>query len=96
MAKDKHINNAIAEATGAAEPDQGTGAKEPRKKREKYDRINLAFWPENYRYIYTMGRVSGEGMTAFVNKIIAQHREANGDLYEKAIAFKRALDDYEF
>ena len=43
-----------------------------------------------------MGRVSGEGMTAFVNKIIAQHREANGDLYEKAIAFKRALDDYEF
>ena len=45
MAKDKHINNAIAEATGAAEPDQGTGAKEPRKKREKYGRINLAFWP---------------------------------------------------
>ncbi len=65
-------------------------------KRVKLDRINLAFLPENYDYVYTMGRVSGEGMTKFVNKIITQHREANMDLYEKAIAFKKSLDDFEF
>lgn len=57
----------------------------------KLPRINLAFTPENYDYIQTMSRVRGENMTDFVNLIIAQHKEENTAIYEKAIEFKNSL-----
>ena len=61
------------------------------KKGIKLPRINLAFSPSNYQYIEIMSRVRGENLTQFVNKIIAEHREQHGDLYEKAQEFINSL-----
>lgn len=57
----------------------------------KLPRINLAFTKDNYEYIETMSRVRGESLTAFTNFIIAQHREAHKDLYDRAIEFRNSL-----
>ena len=88
------VNDTIAEATTpTAAADQATqeGAKE-----KKTDRVNLALYTENYDYIRTMARVTGSDSTKFVNKIIEQHRQANAELYEKAKAFRAALDEFKF
>ena len=57
----------------------------------KLPRINLAFAPQNYEYVQTMSRVRGENMTEFVNMIIQQHMEEHGDIYARAIEFKKSL-----
>lgn len=62
----------------------------------KTDRVNLAITVDNLEYIRTMGRVTGEGMSGFINRLLEQHRRDNAGLYEKAIAFKNALDEYGF
>lgn len=49
-------------------------------------RINLAFSPSNMDYIRVMSAIRGESMTKFVNRIIEQDREANGDKYRAAKA----------
>lgn len=74
------------EAAEIAETMHTTG-----KKGIKLPRINLAFSPSNYQYIEIMSRVRGENLTQFVNKIIAEHREQHGDLYEKAQEFINSL-----
>jgi len=58
----------------------------------KLPRINLAFTPSNYDFVQTMARVRGETMTDFVNYIMSEARERHADLYEKAIAFRDAMD----
>jgi hypothetical protein len=57
----------------------------------KLPRVNMAFSPANYEYINIMARVRGEGMTAFVNHIVDEHRAAHQDIYEKAIEFRNSL-----
>ncbi len=74
------------EAAEIAETMQTTG-----KKGVKLPRINLAFSPSNYQYIEIMSRVRGENLTQFVNKIIAEHKEQHGDIYEKAQEFINSL-----
>lgn len=49
-------------------------------------RINLAFSPSNMDYIRVMSAIRGESMTKFVNRIIAQDRDANGEKYRAAKA----------
>jgi hypothetical protein len=57
----------------------------------KLPRINLAFSPSNYEYCKIMAGVTGMSMTAFINSVLNQHREANQDLYKKAKAIKDSL-----
>ena len=52
-------------------------------------RINMAFTPANYDYIQTMSRVRGETITAFVNRIMDESREANNELYQSAVEFRK-------
>jgi hypothetical protein len=66
------------------------------RKNAKSDRLNFAVTPENLQYVQIMSRVTGDGMSAFINKILDQHRRDNAGLYEKAVAFKKALEEYEF
>lgn len=75
------------EAREAAEHLRTTGLKGV-----KLPRINLAFTPSNYEFIQTMSRVRGESMTDFVNYLIADAREKHKEVYEKAIAFRDAMD----
>lgn len=74
------------EAAEIAETMHTTG-----RKGVKLPRINLAFSPSNYKYIEIMSRVRGENLTQFVNKIIQEHREQHGDIYEKAQEFIDSL-----
>ena len=98
------VNNVIAAATveqGKRKPRKEYTEQEAQeiaetmhttgKKGVKLPRINLAFSPSNYQYIEVMSRVRGENLTQFVNKIIAEHREQHGDLYEKAQEFINSL-----
>ncbi len=98
------INNVIAQATveqGKRKPRKEYTAQEAQeiaetmrttgKKGVKLPRINLAFSPSNYKYIEIMSRVRGQNLTEFVNKIIAEHREQHGDIYEKAQEFIDSL-----
>lgn len=52
----------------------------------KLPRINLAFTPSNLDYIRVMAGIRGESMTKFVNHIIEQDRERNGEKYKAAKA----------
>lgn len=54
------------------------------RKGMKMQRINMAFTPTNIDYIRVMAAIRGQTMTQFVNAIIAQDREQNGDAYEAA------------
>lgn len=98
------VNNVIAAATveqGKRKPRKEYTEQEAQeiaetmhttgKKGVKLPRINLAFSPSNYQYIEIMSRVRGENLTQFVNKIIQEHREQHGDLYEKAQEFINSL-----
>lgn len=66
-----------AQAVQEAQATQG-------RKGMKMQRINMAFTPTNIDYIRVMAAIRGQTMTQFVNAIIAQDREQNGDAYEAA------------
>lgn len=51
----------------------------------KLPRINLAFTPENHKYISVMSKMRGESITQFVNMLIDKNRELNSDLYDRAL-----------
>ena len=63
------------------------------RKGVKLPRVNLAITPDNLAYIKTMARVTGDGMTGFVNWVLFQHMQEHMDLYDKAQAFQKALDE---
>lgn len=50
----------------------------------KAKRINMAFTPENYRYIFTMSRIRGESLTQFLNAVIRRSIADNQEVYEQA------------
>lgn len=52
----------------------------------KMDRINMAFTPDNFKYLQIMSKIKGQTMTAFCNDIIAEHREAHPEIFEEARA----------
>jgi hypothetical protein len=58
----------------------------------KLPRINLAFAPDCYDYVLTMSRARGETMTEFINLIIRDHKAKHGDIYEKALEFRKMLE----
>lgn len=47
-------------------------------------RINLAYTTENFEYIKTMARATGQTQTAFLNSIIEKDRAAHAAAYKKA------------
>lgn len=91
------VNDLIAEATAPAPAaDQEPQEEKAGSKKDKMDRVNLALEPENAEYIKIMARVTGGNTTEFVNRILEQHRQANAELYEKARAFRAALENFKF
>ena len=61
------------------------------RKGMKLPRINIAFTPDNYDYVKTMSRVTGQNYTEFINKILLEHREAHGELYKQVVKFRNSL-----
>lgn len=57
----------------------------------KLDRINMAFTSDNFDYIRIMSGVCGQTMTAFVNDVIAQHREEHPEQFEQARAIIESM-----
>lgn len=56
-------------------------------------RMNVACTATNYEYVQIMSRVCGMNLTQFINKALNEHRQDHIDLYEKALEFRRALDN---
>ena len=56
-------------------------------------RMNVACTATNYEYVQIMSRVCGMNLTQFINKALNEHRQDHIDLYEKALAFRKELDD---
>lgn len=54
------------------------------RKGMKMQRINMAFTPSNIDYIRVMAAIRGQTMTQFVNALITQDRERNGEAYDTA------------
>ena len=54
-------------------------------------RINIAFSPGMYEYVKVMSAASGLSITAFVNKILQEHRDAHEDMYKRALDFRKDL-----
>lgn len=50
----------------------------------KMDRINMAFYSENFEYIRIMSKIRGQTMTQFCNDVIEQHRNENAELFAEA------------
>lgn len=89
------INEATA-AQDAQETQETQGTQEHRRGRKpsgnKLQRINMAFYPEEYEYLQTMSRVMGLSMTDFCNDIIRQHMDKNKDNYKRAMDFRASLN----
>lgn len=66
-----------AQAVQEAQATQG-------RKGMKMQRINMAFTPSNIDYIRVMAAIRGQTMTQFVNVLITQDRERNGEAYDAA------------
>ena len=66
-----------AQAVQEAQATQG-------RKGMKMQRINMAFTPSNIDYIRVMAAIRGQTMTQFVNALITQDRERNGEAYDAA------------
>lgn len=75
-----------AEASADEKQQRAAQLKTQGRKGCKMERMNMAFTPDNYEFIAVVSKVTGKTMTAFVNSIIAEYREANPDIYEKAKA----------
>lgn len=50
----------------------------------KMDRINMAFYSDNFEYIRIMSKIRGQTMTQFCNDVIEQHRNENAELFAEA------------
>jgi hypothetical protein len=61
------------------------------RKGVKLPRINLAFTPDNYKFIKIMAQVRGQNLTEFVNDILREARENHAETYQKAIEFRNSL-----
>ena len=62
------------------------------RKGVKLPRINLALTHENYDYVKTCARASGQSYIAFINSIITMHRGTHPEDYEAA---KKLLNDFQ-
>ena len=56
-------------------------------------RINMAFTPENYEFIKTMAKASGQTMTEFVNLIISAHQRQHPEALAASRMFQKILKD---
>lgn len=52
----------------------------------KMPRINMAFTPENHKFIKVMSTISGKSLTEFTNYVIDKYREEHPEIYEQAKA----------
>lgn len=59
-------------------------------------RINMAFTPENHRFIKIMAKASGRTMTEFTNLVIAAYQREHPEILEKAQAFLDTIDSGAF
>lgn len=55
----------------------------------KLQRINLAFQPDVYEYVKTMGNVTGTSATYFINDVLKKHMDENADMYAEALKFRQ-------
>lgn len=62
------------------------------RKGVKMKRLNIAVTPDVSDYIQTMARVSGETMSMFIVRALREHMASHGDIYEKAVEFRKSLD----
>lgn len=61
------------------------------KKGAKMPRCYMAFEPDILAYIKIMSNVMGYDQTQFVNKVVREHMEANQDVYERALEFRKTI-----
>ena len=47
-------------------------------------RINMAFTPDNHRFIKTMARIYGMTMTEYTNHVVEKYRLEHPELYDQA------------
>lgn len=82
---------------GTASPaEQAARAAEMRtqgRKGCKLPRINLAFTPENHRFIKITSRALGMSMTEFTNLVISRYADEHPELYEKSKALIASIDE---
>ena len=74
------------EATQRAKEGKTRGAKGA-----KMPTLNVRFSSDNFDYMKIMSGTQGKSVSAFLNDLIAQHREKNKDVYEQARALSNKM-----
>ena len=103
MAK-QEINEAlkanISQKQGSKAHPAVTDAEAKRRKAEgktrgakgaKMDRINMAFYSDNFLYLRTMAAIRGQSITEFCNDVVTEHREKNAAVFEQARALVESM-----
>ena len=62
----------------------------------KAKRINMAFTPENYKFVKVMASASGRTMTEFTNLVIAAYQREHPEIMEQAKGFINVIDSGTF
>lgn len=96
--------NALAQNSGKTKRKQSTASRQEAAERAselrtqgrkgcKAVRINMAFTPENHKFIKTMARISGMTMTEFVNKELEKSMKQSGE-YKCALEIKEKMAQF--
>ncbi len=77
----KHYFSGAAEEQKGGEPGGSTpqGSDGGRMRAQKLPRINMAFTEENLEYLHIMSAVTKKSITRYVNDLIQEQRESQGD-----------------
>ena len=59
-------------------------------------RINMAFTPDNYKFVKVMASASGRTMTEFANLVIAAYQREHPEIMEQAKGFINVIDSGTF
>lgn len=89
------VADAISNATTETAPEeksiaQGLPKGLPRTE-GKLPRINMAFLPENYKYLCVIAALNGMTLGAYINYLIEKDRTAHAAQYEKAQQLQREI-----
>jgi len=60
-------------------------------KKQKFPRINMAFYNDNHKYLAHISRICGVSITQYVNDLVSQDRLKNREIIEKAREVMRML-----
>ena len=94
--KERKITHTRSVADEEEQAERAAAMQTQGRKGCKAKRINMAFTPENYKFVKVMASASGRTMTEFTNLVIAAYQREHPEIMEQAKGFINVIDSGTF